>query len=175
MSRTNGTAEQSHGVPAGRHGSRVNKRLDKRALKAVFHAALPLIVLGIIAVIDFPICPTRLGLGVPCPGCGLTRASVALFHFDFAGVWHFHPLAPILTPLVAWSFGKPVLLELGLLKAEWVSRLPRPPQAFWWIVGIAMLVLWIGRLAGYLGGHPDPIDLSQGWFYRGAHGLWTLF
>ncbi len=134
-----------------------------------------MVVLGIIAVVDFPICPTRLGLGVPCPGCGLTRASVAMMQLDFWEMVRCHPLAPILTPLVAWSFSKPVLLQLGWLKPEWLKKLPRVPTAFWVLVGLAMLILWIGRLAGYFGGHPDPVDLTQGLFYRGAHALFTLF
>jgi hypothetical protein len=171
MSRPDGNARESHGVPAGRHGSRV----DRRAIKALWHAALPLLVLGVIAVVDFPVCPTRISFGVPCPGCGLTRATVAMMHLDVAGVLRFHPLAPILSPLVLWSFCKPVLVQLGWIKPEWLKKIPRVPQAFWVAIGLALLVLWIGRLAGYFGGHPDPIDLTQGIFYRGAHGIWTLF
>jgi hypothetical protein len=170
MSRADGTTRESHDVPAGRHGSRV----DGRALRALWHAALPLLILGIIAVVDFPICPTRLGFGVPCPGCGLTRATVAMMHLDLVGVLRFHPLAPIITPLVVWGFGKPVLLQLGWLKPEQLKKLPRVPQAFWVILAIAMIVLWVGRLAGYFGGHPDPLDLTQGLFFRGGKALFTL-
>ncbi len=170
MSRSDGTIEESHGAPAERHGF----RFDRAHLKALWHAALPLLVLVAIAFIDFPVCPTRLGFGVPCPGCGLTRASVAMMHFDLAGVLRYHPLAPILTPLVAWSFGKPILLQLGWLKPEWLRKLPRPPQWFWWAVGAALIALWIGRLFGYFGGLPDPVDLSEGWLFRAGHGMWGL-
>ena len=32
-----------------------------------------------------PVCPTALLLGIPCPGCGLTRATLALLRGDIAG------------------------------------------------------------------------------------------
>lgn len=48
-----------------------------------------LILYGIIAVLfykHFGIpCIFQKFLGIPCPGCGMTRALVALLHFDFAG------------------------------------------------------------------------------------------
>jgi hypothetical protein len=31
--------------------------------------------------------------GIPCPGCGTTRAFSALFNGDFALSFHFHPMA----------------------------------------------------------------------------------
>jgi len=34
--------------------------------------------------------------GVPCPGCGLGRATVALWHGDWAGVLRYHALLPVL-------------------------------------------------------------------------------
>lgn len=143
-------------------------------LKAVWTASMPLVVLAVFAVVEFPLCPFKLGVGLPCPGCGLTRATLAGLRLDLHGLLHFHPLAPILTPLVVWNFTKPVLLALGWVKQETIDRLPRAPQPFYWALGIALTVLWIGRLAGYLGGHPDPVDVTQGYFYRAAHAVWVL-
>jgi hypothetical protein len=40
-----------------------------------------------------PGCPFHALTGVPCPGCGTTRALVALAHGDFAGALAFNPLA----------------------------------------------------------------------------------
>ena len=36
-------------------------------------------------------CPWVLITGMPCPGCGLTRAGICLLHFDFAEAWKTHP------------------------------------------------------------------------------------
>lgn len=30
--------------------------------------------------------------GIPCPGCGMTRAYIALLHLDFRAAFYYHPL-----------------------------------------------------------------------------------
>ena len=37
-------------------------------------------------------CPINLVFGVPCPGCGLTRAFILFFQGDFGGAFAMHPL-----------------------------------------------------------------------------------
>lgn len=34
--------------------------------------------------------------GVPCPGCGLGRAWLALWHGDLGRMWHYHALLPVI-------------------------------------------------------------------------------
>jgi hypothetical protein len=40
-------------------------------------------------------CPILAVTGFPCPGCGLTRASMELMRGDFASSFHTHAFAPI--------------------------------------------------------------------------------
>lgn len=40
-------------------------------------------------------CPILAATGVPCPGCGLTRATMELLNGDFASSFHTHAFAPI--------------------------------------------------------------------------------
>src|SRR5262245_14650085 len=47
-------------------------------------------------------CPIAELLGVPCPGCGLTRAALALATGDVARALSLHPLSPIAVPFGAW-------------------------------------------------------------------------
>lgn len=58
------------------------------------YAALALLVLAGI-LLDQPLCPWRRFLGIRCPGCGMTRAFLALARGDWAAALHFHPLSPL--------------------------------------------------------------------------------
>ena len=39
----------------------------------------------------FDICMLHRITGIPCPGCGLTRAFCAISHGNFTAAWHFNP------------------------------------------------------------------------------------
>ena len=119
---------------------------------------VPLIVLGVFASLNLPICPSRVLVGVFCPGCGLTRATLDLISGDLQGMMLFHPLAPLLSPLIGWIFIHELLVELGRIPQkgplDLMQRLPR-----WGWIGIAILALgtWLARAMGFLGGLPNPL------------------
>lgn len=59
------------------------------------------------------ICPAVLITGLPCPGCGMTRALIRLLHLDFAGAWQMHPFVYLFmifysvvrnTKIIYWEF-----------------------------------------------------------------------
>ncbi len=37
------------------------------------------------------VCPFRALTGLPCPGCGMTRAWISLLHGDLSAAFRFHP------------------------------------------------------------------------------------
>ncbi|WP_308588142.1 DUF2752 domain-containing protein [Merdimmobilis hominis] len=41
-------------------------------------------------------CTIRRLTGVPCPGCGMTRAALCLLRLDFAGAWRLQPMIYLL-------------------------------------------------------------------------------
>lgn len=45
-------------------------------------------------------CLVRELTGVPCPGCGITRAYIALAKGDVKLAWHYHPLFWFIGPLI---------------------------------------------------------------------------
>lgn len=62
-----------------------------------------------------PACPFLALTGVPCPFCGLTRATIALGHGDVHGALGFHPLAPLVLALI---LGICAIVIAG--RAEWL-------------------------------------------------------
>jgi hypothetical protein len=77
-------------------------------------------------------CPVRHTLGIPCPGCGLSRATGTLLHGDWQTSLTYHAFAP--------------LLLLSLLVIGVISLLPsaRREQA---IAGVKRLETHTGLVA----------------------------
>ena len=91
-------------------------------------------------------CPVKNALGIPCPGCGLTRASVALLRGDFATSFGLHAFAPVLL------LGVAVFAVAGFMPAArreafvgLVGRFERRTKATYVVLG-AMLLYWSVRL-----------------------------
>ncbi|CUQ32213.1 hypothetical protein BH721_11745 [Clostridium baratii] len=72
-------------------------------IKKIFKYILVLI-LGFAIILAFNIkCIIRTLIGIPCPGCGMTRAWIEAINFNFYEAFKFHPLfllAPILIILI---------------------------------------------------------------------------
>ena len=84
-----------------------NKELLKQDIKQAF---IPIVV--VIAVIAIAnalfgrICPSRFLLGIPCPGCGLTRAFVLLLQGKIVEATIMHPYwaAVVIVAIVAFLY-----------------------------------------------------------------------
>lgn len=61
-----------------------------------WHLLLLLFLAGYIFV--FGRCPIRWLFGIPCPGCGLTRACLSALQLDFPAAFTYHPLFWLILP-----------------------------------------------------------------------------
>lgn len=141
-----------------------------RPLRALLMA--PFVALfGYAVHVDFPLCPTAASFDIPCPGCGLTRATLALLHGNVHEALHLHPLVWLLTPLFVVSF------SVGLYHLI-VDPKPQTPsrRAFWskrivTTVALGMFALtlsvWLLRFAGFFGG-PVPVTSLHEWISQRA-------
>jgi hypothetical protein len=128
--------------------------------------ALVLGALGVAIWSDFPLCPVAGTFGVPCPGCGLTRATLALLRGDVRAALHLHPLVWLMAPLFV-AFVGTATLEL----VRDPARPTRASRVSWTgrgmtIVAVFLLItsvgVWVLRFAGYFGG-PVPVTTLRDW------------
>lgn len=90
-------------------------------------------------------CTARLFLGIPCPGCGLTRAFISISHGQFANAWNFNPAS-----FIVYLF---VLVQLPWQACQMIRilRNKQSVDALWiYILPITMAILlsgqWLFRL-----------------------------
>ncbi len=102
-------------------------KLEVLAAIAIAVAALSLTHIG---------CPIRFLFGVPCPGCGITRACSAFLHGHFAEAFRWHPLFLIAVPAFVYiSVGDYPLLGS-----------PKRETAFCVALGVLLFAVYIIRL-----------------------------
>ena len=78
-----------------------------------------LTVVGLAAILYFTGmgCPILKLTGIPCFGCGMTRAAICLVHLDFVGAWEYHPLVYLMPFCVV------TLLLAKRISKQWVKRI----------------------------------------------------
>ena len=73
-------------------------------------------------------CVFRHFLGIPCPGCGMTRAMYSLVSLDFQAAWQYNPLIFTMPYVVCYLF------------FEWKHPVHKRILFF---IGIAAIVNWL--------------------------------
>ena len=100
------------------------------------------------------VCPFATLTGQPCPGCGMTRAALALLNLDLGRAIRWHPLSPVCVPLVSLLACSGVLSYVRQRNVSWLMPLSTGRAAgwLWGTLAAALLVVWIVRFYGLLGG-----------------------
>lgn len=91
-------------------------------------------------------CPFLHALGIPCPGCGLTRASLFLFRGDWRQALAFHAFAPVLIivlVLIAVAAVAPKTPRARLIAG--IESLERY-TGITSLVLLGLIVYWLARL-----------------------------
>jgi hypothetical protein len=120
--------------------------------RALRLALLGAAILGAVAC-ELPLCPFAILTRHPCPGCGLTRATLAMAHGHLDEALRYHPLAPIMSPVVLVAFAINGVSYVA--KGRWTAS--ETAQGRWitraaFVLAVAMMVLWVARFFGAFGG-----------------------
>lgn len=97
-------------------------------------------------------CPAVLITGLPCPGCGMTRAFVHLLHLDFAGAWRMHPFVYFFVIFVIWFVFRRYILGIPDTEKAWKVAA---------VLGIFMILFYAWRMIRYFPGEP-PMSYYYG-------------
>lgn len=116
-------------------------------------------------------CPMRLLFGIPCPGCGTTRACLAMLHLDVAAAFGYHPVF-FLNVLLFWY-----CVHRNIIRRNWIAR------GYIWNERLELIVSCLGIaviLAVYvvrLVRQDSPvmeIRLEEGVIFQAAEIVWRL-
>ena len=108
-----------------------NSKHESGRLSRLGRLAVAAGLLLLFLVLTGPTCFFYHIFGLPCPGCGVTRALLAAIQGEFSRAWQLHPL-----------FALPVLLLL----ATWFLKSRRQRLIFWTTAGLAFILVYCIRL-----------------------------
>ena len=98
------------------------------------------VILTVYWILDLP-CGYIALFGFPCPGCGMTRAWLSVLQLDLSAAFRWHPMFWCI-PLIAVC----ILYDGKLFPGKKGNLL------FWSILGAGILMVYLARLLGFLGG-----------------------
>ncbi|MBQ8577434.1 MAG: DUF2752 domain-containing protein [Clostridia bacterium] len=98
------------------------------------------------------LCILRLTTGIPCPGCGMTRAALAVFRGEFDRAFSYHPLVfvlPLLLPVLLRAvFPRPFARVLERFRIPMKPYLRAENICVWGMLVLFVVVyavrLWMG-------------------------------
>lgn len=123
--------------------------------KAVKNLSLLMLLLVFCAAVGITVgCPLKRIFGIPCPGCGMTRACLSMLSFNFKEMLFFHPLAP-LVPFMGAVF---VFKDTAIGSRIWNCT------PFLAALLIAVLLTYIIRMVLYFPSAP-PMNLENNSFF----------
>lgn len=117
--------------------------------------ALPTVFIAIFYVIltmlgNRTLCVSKLTTGIPCPGCGMTRAYLSLFRGDVSSALYNHPL--FILPFIAF-------LVVVLKSNRLISKIYHHPFFWWTLLGV-FIAVWLIRMF-FLFPHAEPLDYNH--------------
>jgi hypothetical protein len=125
------------------------KLLTDRRIAAVLSATAVFIIVLKMAGLGGWHCPFNTAFGQPCPGCGLTRALAALMGGNWQTALQTHPLAPFAAAAMLLLTAVAVLPAAAGQRITAAVAMVESHSGMCWLVIVAAIGHWVGRLSGY--------------------------
>lgn len=128
-----------------------------RAFRAALFVAALAGLFSLLASSHVP-CGFALIFHIPCPGCGSTRAMLALASGDLHAFVRYNPLAPFMTVLIVILMVQALasLLVTGTFRRVGDGKVGMLVSRGALVIASLEVVLWLARFGGLLGG-PVPV------------------
>ena len=133
----------------------MNRQSSPLCLSAIMRNRNEAIVIAVATVVQLVLavshlpgwpCPVLQATGIPCPGCGLTRAVIALIKGNWSTALTLHAFAPILLVaafLIICSTLLPQHYRRGLISGvEVIERRTHVTS----ILAVGLILYWLARL-----------------------------
>lgn len=108
-------------------------------------------------------CPIKFITGIPCLGCGMTRAVISVLRFNFSAALYFHPMVVVVIPTVVFYMLDYFLLHLKNFPWKIVID----------VICLLFVICFLVRISfGY--GIFSEWDIKDGMFYRISSFVYNL-
>ena len=114
-----------------------------------------IILIGLIIIFFFYKCPLHYLIGIPCPGCGFTRACMTALTLHFKEAFYDHPLFFLVIPGVVYY---------GLYYFKIFRFSKKIEEVIFILLIIAFFLTYIIRIK--MGSEIVSIDLKSSLFFR---------
>jgi hypothetical protein len=92
------------------------------------------------------LCYFKVGTGIDCPGCGLTRSFISFAHGQFALAWHYNPAGALFFPVVAFQIPYRVAQLLRVSRGLPSWNLGKLAYGVFAGLFLTLLVQWVAKL-----------------------------
>lgn len=103
------------------------------------------------------ICVYKATSGLPCPGCGMTRALTALIHGDYGLAFYMHPLWPLV--ILGISIGVWLLVTRQTERFKHFS-MSRQGNRLWLALLLIVVLVYVFRMLQYFP-HTEPMSFNE--------------
>lgn len=102
------------------------------------------------------ICVYKATSGLPCPGCGMTRALTALIHGDYGLAFYMHPLWPLV--ILGIVIGVWLLVTRQTERFKHFS-MSRQGNRLWLALLLIVVLVYVFRMLQYFP-HTEPMSFN---------------